>query len=127
VNGNAVDDPAVHMLRAGESPEGISLDPEIINTGKNSGYQLINIFALAGVKRIVLLGYDCKPGAGGKMHWFGDHPLKTPPSVLPEMVKMFATAAKPLAELGVEVINCSPGSAIGAFRKDALESVLPPS
>lgn len=105
--------------------EGLSKDPKGVQTGKNSGYQALNIAVLAGARRVILLGYDCKVGEGGKVHWFGDHPIKTPPSVFQEMVRTFRTAVAPLKEAGVEVLNCTPGSAINAFPKVPLESALP--
>jgi hypothetical protein len=79
---------------------------------------------LAGAAKIVLLGYDGQPGAGGKMHWFGDHPVRTPPSWLELYRKMLRKAAPKIAALGVDVVNCSPGTAIDAFRLGELASEL---
>lgn len=112
------------MLRNGGS-DGLSEDPQALHTGCNSGYQAINLAVLAGAKRVPLIGYDCKVGDGGKMHWFGDHPVKTPASVFQEMRKKFRTAIEPLHAAGVEVLNCTPGSALDAFARAELESVLP--
>jgi hypothetical protein len=102
----------------------LSKDPEALVTGSHSGYQMINLLTLLGVSRIVLLGYDGQTGPGNKKHWFGDHPIPTPHTVFDIMVAKYRLMVKPLQDLGVEVLNASPGSAIDAFPKVALESIL---
>lgn len=104
--------------------EGLSDKPNAVCTGRNSGYQALNIAVLAGATRILLLGFDMKPSAAGRMHWFGEHPIKTPPSVFPTMLACFKTVAAPLTKLGVEVINCTPDSALTVFPRSDIEGVL---
>lgn len=118
-----VDDPDVFMLH-NHGAAGLCEKTNGLMTGQNSGFQAINLAVLAGAKRIVLLGYDMKT-AGAKSHWFGDHPIQTAPSVFSAMINNFPSLVKPLAKLGVEVLNCTPGSALECFPKRALESVLP--
>lgn len=122
--GLEIDDPEVHMLRNG-GREGLSRDASAIVTGMNSGHQVINIVALAGARRIVLLGYDGKHGSGGRRHWFGDHPDRTPfPQELANNVKHYRTLVEPLRELGVAVVNASPDTAVDAFPRATLEAAL---
>lgn len=104
---------------------GLCLEPDGLRTGSNSGYQCINLAFHLGAKRIVLLGFDMKAGKDGKMHWFGDHPTKTKPNIFKDnFLKHFPTLVQPLAEEGVEVINCTPGSAIDCFPKRDLNELL---
>lgn len=121
--GFEIDDPAVHILR-NAGPDGLALDGTGLATGYNSGHQALNLAILAGAARVLLLGYDGKPGAGGQMHWFGDHPVKTPPSWLPLFCRKLREAAPLIAQAGVEVVNCSPGSAIDAFRRGGLQTEM---
>lgn len=116
-------DPAVHLLRNG-GVEGISTEPDAVKTGNHSGYQALNIPPLAGATRIVLLGYDGKFSSGGKPHFFGDHPERTFESVVVEYSKAFRTMENPMKDLGIEVLNASPGSAIPYFPLVDLEQAL---
>jgi len=95
-----------------------------IATGQNSGYQAINIAMLAGAARILLLGFDMKPAADGRMHWFGDHPVKTHTSVFSVMVNNFNRLARRMPASGPEIINCTPGSALECFPRSSLEHEL---
>lgn len=113
--------PGVHLLKqAGYM--GLSNDPTEIVTGSNSGYQAINIAALSGARRIVLLGYDAQP-KDGKHHFFGAHPDKShaPYDVIRGR---FRDLVQPLRKLGVEVFNATPGSAISCFGYTDLAASL---
>lgn len=111
------------MLRnAGHA--GLSEEPDAITNGRNSGYMAMHIAYSAGAGRIVLLGYDMQPDPGGRMHWFGDHPQITPASVCATWRAHFPDLARQLEKKGVEVINCSPMTALECFRKAPIESVL---
>lgn len=111
-----------------EGTKGLSLDPTKLRTGRNGGYQSINLAVLFGAKRIILLGIDmrCQKGKPGEMrtHWHAGHKRVLNPSTLESMIPHFDTLKQPLKELGVEVINCSPGSAVRAFPLRKLEDVL---
>ncbi len=52
---------------------GLEVDPAGLRTGRNSGYQAINLAVHYGARRIVLLGYDLQR-TDGKAHFFGNHP-----------------------------------------------------
>lgn len=112
------------LLLKNIAPDGLSKDPGGLATGANGGYQAVNIAVLAGASRIVLLGYDCKDAKDGRAHWFGDHPEK---HVRPHATWLtrWRTVAPIAKRLGVEIINCSPESAIDCFTRASIESVLP--
>lgn len=120
--GLQIADPCVFLLR-NSGREGLSLDPGGLHTGANSGYQAVNLAVLAGAKRILLVGYDMRYSAG-KAHSHNGHPLVMPEAAYSQYAKKFSTMNPQLAKLGVEVINCTPGSAVTAFRKEELASAL---
>lgn len=102
---------------------GLSLDKGALKTGRNSGYQAINLAVHLGALRILLLGYDMSLGHGGRAHVFGDHPDgKKPPLCL--FRRHFRTIAAPLKAAGVTVINCSRRSALTMFPKADLARML---
>jgi hypothetical protein len=119
----SVDAPDIHYL-AQNGVDGLSFDPEYLHTGRNSGFQALNLAVLAGAKRVVLLGFDGARAPDGRRHWFGDHPVNEPDSIYPVYVKSFSLAENDLKTAGVEVINCSMQSQINAFLKAPLESLL---
>ena len=125
-SGGNIKDPAVHILRNANGRGhsfGLSLDPEQIVTGSNSGYQALNIAVLAGAKTILLLGFDAREPTG-KTHWFGDHPKREPIAAYAEYRKAFSAGESAILAAGVKVVNCSPGSAIDSFPKMDLEDAL---
>ena len=96
---------------------GFDPDPSFTRTGNNSGYQALHIAIHAGAARVLLFGFDMHARAG--KHWFGDHPAQLADSdadvfsrsFIPEFEKL----APLLPDLGVEVINCTPGSVLQCF------------
>jgi hypothetical protein len=122
-SGDAIADPAVHLLKiAGQM--GLSLDQRALMTGRNSGFQALNLAVLAGAKLVILLGFDGKPSDAGRGHWFGEHPYPTPVAAYPLYRQAMSAAENALIAAGVTVLNCSPGSAIDNFPKMKLEEVL---
>lgn len=97
---------------------GLEMDATALRTGGNSGYQAINLAVHFGATRILLLGYDMHGD-----HFFGSHPDKTrPPFKL--CLESFPTLVEPLADIGVTVINCTPGSALTCFPMAPLGAML---
>jgi len=104
-------------------PVGLEIEPTGLRAGFNGGYQAINLAVHFGAKRIVLLGYDMTLGPAGEGHWFGDHPDgKVSPYA--QMREAFNTLIEPLAEIGVEVVNCSRRTALTAFPRMSLEEAI---
>ena len=104
--------------------DGLESKPNGLKTGKNSGYQAINLAIHLGAKRIVLLGYDMEIKVGSKAHWFGLHPWGGQPPVQ-SFRGMFRTMVGPLEKRGVTVINCSRSTSLDAFPRMSLELALP--
>lgn len=106
---------------------GVTTDPMFLHSGGNSGYQMFNLAGhlIGWAGRILLLAYDLKQGADGRLHWFGDHPqpLRNGKNY-PLWRKRFATIPASLPA-GVEVLNCTRDTALDCFRCARLEEVLP--
>lgn len=112
----------LHLIR-GRDQQGFSLDPSIIHYGSNSGYQAINLAILMGVKKIILVGFDMQI-VNGMRHFFGDHPLPMSNSARFETVVDFFNRAVKSIPNDVEILNCTPASALDCFRKVTLEEAL---
>ena len=92
--------------------------PTGVKTGRNSGYQALNIAVHLGASRVLLLGYDMHGD-----HFFGSHPDKSrPPFAL--CLKLWPTIVAPLKKAGVEVVNCTPNSALTIFPQMPLREAL---
>jgi len=122
-SGNEITDPEIFMLRQ-SMQGGLSDNPGELRNGRSSGYHAIDMAALAGAARIILLGYDGRVGTNEKMHWFGDHPVPSQSNVIAELGRSLRQLAKPLADRGIEVLNASPGSAVDAFPRVTLDEAL---
>lgn len=93
-----------------------------IHHGSNSGYQAINLAYMFGARRVLLLGYDMQKHAG-KSHFFGDHPPGlVQDSPYRQFIKAFDTIDP--ADYGMEIINCTPGSALKRFPAVTLDAAL---
>lgn len=104
---------------------GLSLDPHRIHFGLNSGFQALNLAVLLGAYRILLLGYDMRLAASGKRHWFGDHPgAMNKDSDYRAFAARFDAILPQLDAVGVEVINCTPGTALRCFPQAELRTVI---
>jgi len=122
--GMTVEDAQVHILR-NAGPDGLSLDPEALSSGRNSGYQAIQVAAQLGVSKLVLIGFDMK-AVDGRSHWFGEHPSAGSPDRFEKnFAPLFDQLARPMELLGMRVVNATPGSALRLFPREPLEEALP--
>ncbi len=114
-----------HIVSVDKS--GLSFNRATIHQGGNGGYQAVNLAVHFGVKRIILLGYDMKDGPEGQKHHHADHPgeMNNPnPGNYARWIAAFETLPPDLEKADVEVINCTPGSALECFPMAKLEDVL---
>lgn len=117
-------DPDVQVLKIG-GERGFPAHPDTLTTGSNSGHQAIVLAALLGAKTIVLLGFDMKVGAKGQKHWHQNYPSESTADIYEtKFLPAFPFLVKPLAEQGVTVVNCTPGSALKIFPMMSLDEVL---
>lgn len=107
---------------AGRSGKGLSVAQDLIHFGNNSGYQLINVALLFGIKRMILCGYNMSV-VDKKRHFFGDHPQGLNRSGNYRGFIGNYKTIKP-ADYGIEIINATPQSALDMFPKMSLEEAL---
>lgn len=117
---------------------GLSEDPNLIHHGHGSGYSLVSMAHRNGADRIILLGYDMKyaPDYDGKAHhigssprhFFGEYPhsmqhwpsVRVQNGVHVELLELYASIH---AQGLVEVINCTPNSAIECFPRSDISAI----
>lgn len=88
--------------------------PNWLSNGGNSGYAALCLAAKLGAARVLLFGYDMRERNGrARRH---DYPprLNSKPR-FNHWVPNFEKLAPELRKRGVEVINCTPGSALTCF------------
>lgn len=123
---------------AEKNARGLSSDPDVVHHGHGSGYTLLNLAYLMGAERIVLLGYDMKYASdynghaqqtgSGPRHYFGEYPsqlqhwpkMRVKNGIHEELVELYRSVA---AQGLVEVINCTPDSAIDCFRREHIDAL----
>lgn len=112
----------------GERPE-LCLLRDGVHTFRNSGGQAMNLAYHLGVKRMLLLGFDMKPASDGRTHWHAGasygHRRPTPPQDFSRsMMPCFPELSASLKAKGVEVLNCTPGSALTVFPFQPIEAAI---
>ncbi len=120
-------DSRIKVLRNLDQRYGLAERRDGLHTGQNSGYQAINLAVHFGAARILLIGFDMQAAVVDgrpKTHWFGDHPGGTSDRVYAQMLKHFPSLLEPLKKRGVDVINCTPHSALKCFPMRKLEDVM---
>ncbi len=103
--------------------EGLEPSPSGLRTGRNSGYQAINLAVHLGAAKIVLLGYDLMRASDGTDHYFGDHLHGVKPP-FDEFRPWYATLVAPLAALGIPIVNASRRTALDCFPCQPLAEAL---
>jgi hypothetical protein len=97
-----------YLLSAGQN--GVDQRPTHL-CGINSGQMAMNLAYHFGASRILLCGFDCKGG-----RWFGNHPRPLSNTHHYKLwLKQFERIAASYKKRGVEVLNCTPGSALKVF------------
>lgn len=117
----AVPQRVVNLLQNGGT-SGYDDDHSSLRTGHNSGFQALQLAIKAGAQRVLLLGFDMH-GA----HWFGDHPAHLQDRddhLFARFIGEFEKVAPAYARMGVDVVNCTPGSALTCFRNSTLENEM---
>jgi hypothetical protein len=108
----------------GARGEGLPSPPSTIRTGKNSGYQAIQLATLFGARRVVLLGYDFQR-TRGREHWHPDHPARLGNGGRYEEWAAAMNALAPqLRCSGVEVSNSSRATMLRCFPRMPLDEAI---
>lgn len=93
--------------------------PTHISCGGNSGYAALCLAAKLGAARVLLFGYDMRAVQGRVRRFDYCANLNSMPR-FPHWIKNFTNLAPELERRGVEVLNCTPGSALKCFRSGDL-------
>jgi hypothetical protein len=112
----------IKRVRGGNRP---GLGKEVIHINGNSGTQAVNLAYIWGYDRHILLGFDLKLGPNGEKHHHADHPAPMIQGQLfDEWLKKWVPVARDLKAAKIEVINCTPGSALTLFPMKDWKEVL---
>jgi len=112
---------------------GLCREPNRVALGSNGAHQSINLAVHFGATRIILLGVDMKPGKvfrdgawreSDHFAWLGRHADDSKPPYA-QCLSHMATLVAPLKALGVDVVNCSPDSALRVFPMRPVRDVFP--
>ncbi len=103
---------------------GLDLTGQGLRTGRNSGYQAINLAVQLGATRIVLLGYDMQSGPKNHHHFFGNHRYRQDAPPYGMFLPFFQHLIAPLAQLGIEIVNASRTTRLNTFPRQSLERAL---
>jgi len=112
-----------HTLGHPRMPPYVSFNQSEV-CANNSGMGGINIAALFGAKRILLLGFDMRC-VDGVNHWHNRHKVATSEHRYPELYKPpMDAAAQEYAAAGIEVINCTEFSGLKGYRYASIGSMV---
>jgi hypothetical protein len=128
------------QILKGEWKPSLSQDPEVLHWGHGSGYELLGVAYLAGVTEAILIGYDLRfpkgydgknQVAGGDRHYFGEYVKELQHwtrlnigngGELNGLLECYRTINT--SDLGLRIVNCSPGSALDFFEMGRLEEYI---
>lgn len=117
--------PDILVLR-NDGMHGFTDDRSALRHGANSGYQCVHVAAHLGASRIVLLGLDMR-SVNNKQHWHERHPYPLrdhSDGIYSGWIDAFKKLKPELDKRGIEVINCTPGSALTCFPMMDLEEAI---
>ena len=115
----------IKYLKRLNRPMGLNAKPHLLNWNFNSGSAAINLAVPhLGVRQAILLGFDMG-WPDGQSHWHQGHGNGHKPRPnYDKWAEVLSVVAQDAAKLGIEIINCSPGTAITAFPVMNLKEVL---
>ncbi len=110
--------------------------PTHVGGGGNTGFHGVHLAAKFGCRKILLCGFDMQSVAGeqadrdlkkkrARQHWFGEHEwrknLRIPFDLF---IARFTRSAPEFKKRGIQVINCTRGSALKCFPFMTIEEAL---
>lgn len=84
-----------------------------IRYGRSSGHAAVSLAVAMGARRIVLLGFDCRP-VDGRTNWH-DRYAEARLAIYPEFARAWRGWHAAARRVGVEIVNATPGSATDEF------------
>lgn len=94
-----------------------SVGDGVLRDGRSTGHRAVSLAILCGGKKVVLLGYDMQiDPVSGRSHCHDDYQMtENDKSYRNEFLPSFVGWNQDAREIGVEIINCTPGSALKEF------------
>ncbi len=118
-----IDEPSIKVLKRGRRNH-LDLDREFITYCSNAGAEALALAIMLGAKTILLAGFDMKP-INGKHNWHDNHERIMNEEIYKfQFLDPFKTLAIGAKAHGVEIINCTIGSALGIFPIVPMEEIL---
>ena len=106
--------------------KGFDPNPDCVK-GNNGGTHALNLTINMGARRIYLLGFDMRddPLKPGKFHYHNNHIVTPRIDVYTEFIDAMKELNKEVRRLriDVDIVNCSPTSALQCFRKDRIKGL----
>jgi hypothetical protein len=119
----------VEIAKEGKRVYSWSLHPapgSPIGGGGSSAFQALNLALQWGARKIILVGCDNTDAHG--LHWYGrnnwQHANNPDAGCFRRWNEAFDAAPRVLREIGAEVINCSPLTALKTFPVMSIEDAL---
>jgi len=103
--------------------DGIDWEATGVRSGQNSGYAAINLAIHMGATTIALLGYDLQDGPTGARNFHTQHKVDERKKYA-QWREHFHRLPSCLEGHGIQVINCTPGSALTCFEQRPLAEAL---
>lgn len=134
----------INYIYGDQKMRGLSLDPCKVHINHGSGPMILNLAILYGCSKIVMIGHDMKfapdykpreqkPGSTPR-HYFGEYPkplqhwpsVKVRQGVLDGLIEAYREIKEDMdARLSsVDVVNCTPDTALKMFRRGDLEKEI---
>jgi hypothetical protein len=118
--GQGKDARLVWWNRDGNRRDGLTTRPgNFVSWNRSSGAAAISLAHRWGAKRIILLGFDMRMVSGQK-NWHDDH-IEKHHNPFHRHLKSFPAIARDARDLGIEILNATPGSAILDFPFTSVE------
>lgn len=116
-------DPDVKVLRKGRRNR-LERDPNFITHCNNGGAEALALDIMFGSKTILLIGFDMR-AVDGKHNYHSNHIRAVPDTHYEEYYRLpFEALVRDARDLGVNIFNCTLGSALDTFPIVPLEEVL---
>ena len=106
--------PGIKRVRRSDNNFGIESErTDMVRWNNNSGASAINVAYHLGAERVLLIGFDMRT-VNGKSHFHNRYPSTTRDPYARHL-QCFPQIARDAEALGLEIINCTIGSAIKEF------------
>lgn len=112
----------VKLLALGEMQRLETKRRHVVAHCRNSGGQAINIAYHAGASRVLLIGFDMRMQDRQAHHHGGHHGKQTTNEHINRHIRNMERIA--VQRLDMDIINCTPGSALQGFKKASLVDIL---